>query len=68
MQKALIVRDDRTGTDELDRLLSDGWQVVSSCPMPSSRAAWGAGGDWSNHADYYTPATCLVILSKSDNP
>ena len=70
MQKALIVTHLEDSVDELNQMLGDGWIVTNTCPMPSSRSAYGFGGSscWTTARNQANPPTCLVILSKSDNP
>ncbi len=55
-QKAIVVSG-RTGADDLNTYLADGWTIVQTCPMPSS-----IGGS-SSVTTTFVP-TCLVIIQK----
>jgi hypothetical protein len=60
-QRALIVRDNKEGAKELNEFLADGWRVVNTCAMPSSRAPKPT----TYNATYTTFPTCLVIIERN---
>jgi len=64
MQEAMIVKENETGTRDLNRKLNNGWHVVMMCPMPSScTVAAGANASYGKYENNFVP-TCLVVLEK----
>lgn len=60
-QKAFIVSKSNEGTlTELNKLLALGWNVVQTCPMPSSCASCGRGV-----TEYEILPTCLVVIERA---